>query len=158
MSAFPDLDASAVPEPDRSAEPAGYVVLVEPNDRIHFLDWGGPAGAPGVLLVHGIGQTAWVWTPVARRLVAERRTVAMDLRGHGLSDAPTEGYDEPTLVDDLVAVAGGSGLLARPMVLAGHGFGGVVAAWAAAALGDRCAGLVLVDGGGGDLAAPTRVG
>jgi pimeloyl-ACP methyl ester carboxylesterase len=79
----------------------------------------------------------------------------MDLRGHGLSDAPTEGYDEPTLVDDLVAVADGTGLLARPLVLAGHGFGAVVAAWAAAALGDRCAGLVLVDGGWEDLPAAT---
>ena len=159
MSATPDpaFDAATVrvPPPDPSVEPSGYVVLVEPNDRIHFLDWRGPADAPGVLLVHGIGQTAWVWTPVARRLVGERRVVAMDLRGHGLSDAPTEGYDEPTLVDDLVAVADGSGLLARPLVLAGHGFGGVVAAWAAAALGDRCAGLVLVDGGWEDLPAAT---
>jgi pimeloyl-ACP methyl ester carboxylesterase len=155
MSATSDPAAPRVPPPDPSAEPAGYVVLVEPNDRIHFLDWGGPADAPGVLLVHGIGQTAWVWTPVARRLVGERRVVAMDLRGHGLSDAPTEGYDEPTLVDDLVAVADGAGLLGRPLVLAGHGFGGVVAAWAAAALGDRCAGLVLVDGGWEDLPAAT---
>ena len=155
MSATFDPAAAIVPPPDPDAEPSGYVVLVEPNDRIHFLDWGGPADAPGVLLVHGIGQTAWVWTPVARRLVGERRVVAMDLRGHGLSDAPTEGYDEPTLVDDLVAVADGSGLLARPLVLAGHGFGGVLAAWAAAALGDRCAGLVLVDGGWEDLPAAT---
>src|SRR4028118_1646306 len=111
MTATFDPTEARVAPPDRSAEPAGYVVVVEPNDRIHFLDWGGPPNAPGVLLVHGIGQTAWVWTPVARRLVGTRRTVAMDLRGHGLSDAPTEGYDEPTLVDDVVAVADGSGLL-----------------------------------------------
>jgi pimeloyl-ACP methyl ester carboxylesterase len=155
MTATFDPTEARVAPPDRSAEPAGYVVVVEPNDRIHFLDWGGPPDAPGILLVHGIGQTAWVWTPVARRLVGTRRTVAMDLRGHGLSDAPTEGYDEPTLVDDLVAVADGTGLLARPLVLAGHGFGAVVAAWAAAALGDRCAGLVLVDGGWEDLPAAT---
>ena len=80
----------------------------------------------------------------------------MDLRGHGLSDAPTDGYDPPTLADDVIAVAEGSGLLARPgdrVVLAGHGFGAIVAAWAAAALGDRCAGLVLVDGGWESLEA-----
>jgi pimeloyl-ACP methyl ester carboxylesterase len=148
-------DAAGVPPPDPVASPEGFVVLVEPNDRIHFLDWGGPDGAPGVLLVHGIGQTAWVWTPVARRLAGLRRTVAMDLRGHGLSDAPTEGYDDATLVEDLVAVADGSGLLRQPLVLAGHGFGAMVAAWAAASLGDRCAGLVLVDGGWEDLAAST---
>ena len=87
-----------VPASDPAAEPDGFVVVVEPGDRIHFLDWGGvsPAGAPGILLIHGLSNTAWSWSPVARRIRAVRRVVAMDLRGHGLSDAPTEGYDPPT--------------------------------------------------------------
>jgi pimeloyl-ACP methyl ester carboxylesterase len=90
------------------------------------------------------------------------RTVALDLRGHGLSDAPTTEYDPATLADDVVAVAEGSGLLEaaaglaqRRVVLVGHGFGGMVAAWAAAELRDRCAGLVLVDGGWQDVALET---
>jgi pimeloyl-ACP methyl ester carboxylesterase len=149
-----------LPSPDLAAEPDGFVVEVAPGDRIHFLDWGGPveavaagaglADAPGILLIHGLSNTAWSWTPVARRLRALRCVVAMDLRGHGLSDAPTEGYDPPTFAGDVLAAAEGSGLLAGPtdrIVLAGHGFGAIVAAWAAADLGDRCAGLVLVDGG-----------
>ena len=76
--------------------------------------------------------------------------VAMDLRGHGLSDSPTEGYDPPGFAEDVVAVAEGSGLIeadADRVVLAGHGFGGIVAVWAAEALGARCAAVVLVDGG-----------
>ena len=78
------------PDPtDPSGEPPGFVVVVAPGDRIHFLDWGG-AGEPGIVLVHGLAASVWVWAPVARRLIAARRTVAMDLRGHGLSDAPTE--------------------------------------------------------------------
>jgi pimeloyl-ACP methyl ester carboxylesterase len=144
------------PAGDRVAEPDGYVVVVPPNDRIHFLDWAG-AGLPGVLLVHGLANTAWSWAPVCRRLVPARRTVTMDLRGHGLSDAPTEGYDHETLVDDAIAVAEGSGLLPAPIVLAGHGFGAMVAAWTAARLGSACAGLVLVDGGWEDLAASTEL-
>jgi len=161
----PTLDLTAavarVPPPDPVAEPDGFVVTVEPNDRIHFLDWGGPAGAdttggPGVLLIHGLSSTAWSWVAVARRLRAVRRTVAMDLRGHGLSDAPTAGYDPETLAGDALAVADGSGLLAAgPLILAGHGFGAIVAAWTAARLGAECAGLVLVDGGWEDLAAST---
>ena len=74
----------------------------------------------------------------------------MDLRGHGLSDAPTEAYEPELLAEDVVAVAEGSGLLGDPadrVVLVGHGFGAIVAAWAATRLGERCAGLVLVDGG-----------
>ncbi len=130
-----------------SLEPAGYVVEVRPGDRIHFLDWGG-RGEPGILLIHGLSNTAWSWAPVARRLVAVRRVVAMDLRGHGLSDAPTGAYCAEDLVGDVVAAAEGSGLLAsdgRGIVLAGHGFGAVVAAWTAAELGRRCVRLVLVD-------------
>ena len=42
-------------------------------------------------------------------------------------------------------------------MLAGHGFGAIVAAWAAAAMGERCAGLVLVDGGWEVLEAATGI-
>jgi len=149
--------------PDPAGEPPGYVVVVEPGDRIHFLDWDGE-GEPGVVLVHGLAASAWVWAPVARRLIAVRRTVAMDLRGHGLSDAPTEAgaYDLEVLGGDTVAVAEGSGLLDQALgsgavVLAGHGFGAIVAAAAAAELGDRCARLVLVDGGLDHLPTTTGV-
>jgi len=145
-----------LPPPAPADEPPGFVVVVEPGDRIHFLDWGG-AGAPGVVLVHGLAASGWVWAPIARRLVAARRTVAMDLRGHGLSDAPTDtgAYDLEVLAGDVVAVAEGSGLLdpdeaeaaGATVTLVGHGFGAIVAAVAAAELGDRCARLVLVDGG-----------
>ncbi len=151
-----------VPAPDPTAEPEGFVVEIAPGDRVHFLDWGGPVAAdgPGVLLIHGLGGTAWIWSPVARRVRGVRSVVAMDLRGHGLSDAPTEtdAYDLPVLAEDAIAVAEGSGLLAEladRVVLVGHGFGAMVAAEAARALGPRCAGLVLVDGGWESIEAST---
>lgn len=165
-----ELSLDAVPAPDLAAEPDGFVVVVSPGDRVHFLDWSRPAAStadavgthdvPGVLLVHGLAQTAWIWAPVARRLRGRGPVVAMDLRGHGLSDAPTEpgAYDLDVLGEDVVAVAEGSGLLAAPgdrVVLAGHGFGAIVAAAAARALGPRCAGLVLVDGGWESLETST---
>jgi len=141
-------------------EPAGYVVLVEPGDRIHFFDWAGE-GRPGILLVHGLAGSAWAWASVARRLRSARQTIAMDLRGHGLSDAPTSlgAYDLAILASDLVAVAEGSAALAGDdmdgVVLAGHGFGAIVAAAAAVELGERCRRLVLVDGGLEDLPSTT---
>jgi pimeloyl-ACP methyl ester carboxylesterase len=153
-------DPTSPDRADPAGEPAGFVVVVEPGDRIHFLDWGG-AGEPGVLLVHGLSASGWVWAPVARRLIGARRTVALDLRGHGLSDAPTDdgAYALDVLAEDAIAVAEGSGLLdddAPTVVLAGHGFGAIAAAAAAAALGERCARLVLIDGGLDHL--PTTTG
>jgi pimeloyl-ACP methyl ester carboxylesterase len=145
-----------VPRVVVTAEPDGFVVEVSPGDRVHFLDWGGPPGATGALLVHGLSNTAWSWAPVARRLRGTGRVVAMDLRGHGLSDAPIDGYDPDTFAADAIAVAEGSGLLAEGedrVIIAGHGFGAIVAVWTAGALGTRCAGVVLVDGGWESLEA-----
>ncbi len=155
-----------VPEPDATLEPAGFTVDSD-GDRIHFLDWGGPTRprASGVVAVHGLGQTAWAWTPIARRLAGPdgaTRLVAMDLRGHGLSDAPTEdgAYALDLQGADVMAAAEGAGILAARddrVVLAGHGFGAIVAAHAARDLGDRCAGLVLVDGGWEDIESVSGV-
>ena len=162
------------PVPDQTFEPEGFVVIAESGERIHFLDWDGPGragtavgpGLPGVLAIHGLSQTGWIWAPIGRRLggpAGTRRFVSMDLRGHGLSDAPTDdgAYDLAVLASDVEAVAEGSGLLPadredpQAVVLAGHGFGAIVAATAALELGARCAGLVLVDGGWESLEAST---
>lgn len=171
-----ELSPPTVPDPDTSVEPEGFVVVTASGERIHFLDWGRPRerggpetiARPGVLAIHGLSQTGWIWAPIARRLGGldgSRQVIAMDLRGHGLSDAPTDdgAYDLAVLASDVEAVAEGSGPLATVggaepgVVLAGHGFGAIVAATAAVELGDRCAGLVLVDGGWESLEASTGV-
>ena len=159
-----ELPTADVPEPDVTLEPAGFMVDSD-GDRIHFLDWDGPPGAtgdPAVLAVHGLGQTCWIWAPVARRIgghAGRRRFMAMDLRGHGLSDAPTEdgAYDIDVQARDVVAVAEGAALLpaSAGVVLAGHGFGAIVVVRAAALLGSSCAGVVLVDGGWESLETTT---
>ena len=170
MAPYRSHVASAIdPGAEATDQPGGFVVVVDPGDRIHFLDWGG-AGEPGVVLIHGLAGSGLAWTPVARRLVARRRVVAMDLRGHGLSDAPTDtgAYDLDVLASDVVAVAEGSGALddeisgesvradeAAAVIVAGHGFGAIVAAAAATRLGSRCSRLVLIDGGLADVASAT---
>jgi pimeloyl-ACP methyl ester carboxylesterase len=137
--------------------PEGFLVALDAATRLHFLDWSGPVGgAPGVpvVLLHGLAATAWIWAPVARRLAATGRVVAVDLRGHGLSDAPIDGYGLASLAADVQAVLEGAGLDDGPgpgPVVAGHGFGAMVAAALAAELGPRCSGLVLVDGGWEDM-------
>ena len=145
------LDPSVSPAADPAAEPEGFLVAADDGTRIHFHDWGVPVGEsrePGVVLVPGLLGPAWMWAPAARRLAGAKRTVVADLRGHGLSDAPPGGFALDTLAADVLVVAEGSGALDQgTVVLAGHGFGAIVVAGAAALLGERCAGLVLVDGG-----------
>jgi pimeloyl-ACP methyl ester carboxylesterase len=40
-----------------------------------------------MLLLHGAGRSAADWLPMARLLVSHRRVIALDLRGHGLSES-----------------------------------------------------------------------
>ncbi|MCD2100305.1 alpha/beta hydrolase [Rhodococcus rhodochrous] len=104
------------------------------------LDFGGQG--PEVLLVHGSGHNAAVWTDVVAHLVEHCRPVAVDLRGHGqsaLTSSTAEQYWR-----DLGAVVEALGW-DRP-VLVGHSTGGyAVTAAVAAGLVDAAA-LCVVDG------------
>lgn len=91
----------------------------------------GPAGAPprpatpDFLLVHGLASNAWLWAGVAEELArAGHRAAAVDLRGHGGSSTPDDGYDFATVTADLVTVAAALEM-DRPVV-AGQSWGGNV--------------------------------
>ncbi len=137
------------------------VVTAETGDRLHYLDWGRADGnLPPLLLVHGLSATAWNWAPVARRLRNLTHVLALDLRGHGLSDSPRSGYDLESLAFDALTVLSsngyGSSVGGRPAVVAGHGLGAQVAATLAQVEPASVAGLALVDGGWEDLADATK--
>lgn len=113
----------------------------------------GPPGAPPVVLLHGIAQSRVGWRAVLTALAADHRVVAIDMRGHGDSDAPVGDASYASgrrLGDDLHEVIAALGLQ-RPVAVA-WSYGGVVLgeylrAHGAAALG----GIVLA-------AAAVRVG
>ena len=70
--------------------------------RLHFLDSGGDdLGAP-IIFVPGMTDTADDYREVLPAF--GRRTVVLDLRGHGRSSAPSAGYDFATLRGDVGAV------------------------------------------------------
>ncbi len=98
------------------------------------------------LLVHGLASNARLWDGVATALAGAGHTsIAIDQRGHGLSDRPDTGYDFDTLTEDLCAAIEGLGL-DRPVV-AGQSWGGNVVLELAARHPDRVRGVVAVDGG-----------
>ena len=152
------LDVVPAPDVDGRARTASSS-MVEPG-RPHPLPRLGRAGrptrrrGPGVLLIHGLGQTAWIWTPVARRLrarparrrdgPARPRPLGRPDRGRRLRPRRARrGRDRRRR-----GLRAASASVDEPFVLAGHGFGAIVAAAAAARdSAPRCAGLVLVDGG-----------
>jgi alpha/beta hydrolase fold len=52
---------------------------------VHFLDFGGPAGAPVLVCVHGLGGSHVNWLAIGPPLAQDHRVLALDLPGHGLS-------------------------------------------------------------------------
>jgi len=115
---------------------------------VHVRDWPG-AGVPFVLL-HGLASSSRTWDLVAPRLTAVgHRVVAVDQRGHGLSEKVDDGYDFPSLCRDLERVLDGLSL-ARP-ILVGQSWGANVVLHFGATHPGRVRGLGLVDGGFSDL-------
>ena len=98
------------------------------------------------LLVHGLASNARVWDGVARILAAHgHRVAAVDLRGHGLSEAPDDGYDTDTAADDLAGLADALDL--RSPVVVGQSWGGNVVLSLAARYPGVAAAVACVDGG-----------
>lgn len=73
--------------------------------QLHLVETGNPAGRP-ILFIHGLSQCWLSWSrQLNSDLADDYRLVAMDLRGHGLSDKPREGYADSRLwADDINAV------------------------------------------------------
>ncbi|WP_170213106.1 alpha/beta fold hydrolase [Catellatospora citrea] len=115
-------------------------------------DGGAAPGPVPFLLVHGLSSNARLWDEVGDALAAAGHpSWAVDLRGHGESDAPESGYDTGTAAADLAAVITTLGL-SRPVV-AGQSWGGNVVVRLAAKHPDLPGALGLVDGGWIDLHA-----
>jgi pimeloyl-ACP methyl ester carboxylesterase len=116
--------------------------------RLHVREWGDPRGTP-ILLIHGWSQNLLAWRhQVDSTLADEFRLVALDSRGHGLSEKPlaAEHYTDPQLWADDIAAVISSLRLERP-VLVGWSYGGVVIADHVRVHGeDAIAGVNLVAG------------
>jgi pimeloyl-ACP methyl ester carboxylesterase len=105
-----------------------------------------PKQGPTFLLVHGLASNSLMWTGVGRRLAdAGYHAVAVDLRGHGRSDKPDDGYDMASVADDVALLIDALDL-DRPIV-AGQSWGGNVVIELAHRHGDKVRGVVPVDGG-----------
>jgi pimeloyl-ACP methyl ester carboxylesterase len=117
--------------------------------RFHYLHWNRDGEGQVVVLLHDLGQNARIWEPSANTLTRRGFTLlALDLRGHGLSDKPDEKYNIEVYLRDLAACF--EALNLEKPVLVGHGWGALLALEYAARfpVGPRSpAGIALVDGG-----------
>jgi pimeloyl-ACP methyl ester carboxylesterase len=116
--------------------------------RLHIRHWAGER-RPFVLL-HGLASNCRTWERVAIQLAtAGHSVVAVDQRGHGLSDKPDSGYDFASICEDLVLLIDALGL--EKPIMAGQSWGGNVVLEFGARYPGVAHGLAFVDGGTIDL-------
>ncbi|MFI2642777.1 alpha/beta fold hydrolase [Streptomyces sp. NPDC018610] len=135
-----------VPAQAEPAEPVGLPARPErlgppgrPAERS-----AGPGPSAGVLLLHGLMGRASHWADTARWLSGRYRAVALDQRGHGLSEKPPRAaHTREAYVEDAAAAVEQLGL--GPVVVVGHGMGALTGWQLAAERPDLVRGLVVCD-------------
>lgn len=121
--------------------PTGTMLELPGRGRTYLVDIPGPAGAPTVILLHGLVTTAMLnWFPALEELSQHYRVVLFDQRWHG-HGIRSPRFDLDDLAEDVIAVADVIGV-DRP-ILAGYSMGGIVAQLAAHRNPGRVGGIVL---------------
>ncbi|HVX17216.1 MAG TPA: alpha/beta hydrolase [Acidimicrobiales bacterium] len=119
---------------------ARTAVEVESGREVSALVWGD--GPPELVLLHGGAQNAHTWDTVAMAL--DRPLLAVDLPGHGHSDAGREGsLDVTTLAADVATTIGE--LAPQAAAVVGMSLGGMTAVALTGAAPELVRRLVLVD-------------
>ncbi|MGI9405501.1 MAG: alpha/beta fold hydrolase [Hyphomicrobiaceae bacterium] len=104
----------------------------------------GPADAPSVVMIHGLGMNRDFWQPQIVALARDCHVVVYDIIGHGESPMP----DDDVAMDDMVAQLHG---LLRDLEITqthviGHSMGALIATGFALAHPEQCLSLVAMNG------------
>jgi pimeloyl-ACP methyl ester carboxylesterase len=135
--------ALRAPAPEPALEIRFGTITLPNGVRLHYAEQGDPDGTP-IVFLHGYGDSWFSFSRLLPLLPARYRALALDLRGHGDSDRPAEGYRVRDLADDVSAFLAVMDL--DGAVLVGHSMGTFVAQQVALATPERLAGIVLLDG------------
>lgn len=122
-------------------------VAVPDGLRLHFRDYPGPADKPPLLCLHGLTRNARDFAEFAERYSPERRVIALDFRGRGLSDRdplPTR-YVPLTYAGDVIQLL--DQLSIDRAVFVGTSLGGIVTMLIAAMAPQRIEAAILNDVG-----------
>ncbi|HNN13204.1 MAG TPA: alpha/beta fold hydrolase, partial [Anaerolineales bacterium] len=97
----------------------------DPLVRLSAIDVSPESPKRTIVFIHGFGGKAEQWQYQMQKFALDSRVIALDMRGHGLSDKPSTGYDMPRIQLDL-ETALTQLKVSTPFVLVGHSFGGAV--------------------------------
>lgn len=99
------------------------------------------------VFLHGFGGQAEQWQYQMQEFAVENRVIALDLRGHGLSDKPGRGYEMSQIIEDLETALTLLKVKGK-FVLVGHSFGGAIVTEYALKHPERVERLILIAAAG----------
>jgi len=119
-------------------------LLARDGVRLAHFDAGSeaPKGAP-LVLINGWTGDHGIFTNQIAHFAQSRRVVAVNLRGHGASDAPEQDYTIAGFADDIAWQCRQLGLQ-KPVVI-GHSLGGAIALELCGRYPELASGLVMID-------------
>ncbi len=100
-------------------------------------------GDPPLVLLHPWSGDRSFFTEQVARFESRHRCVSVDLKGHGGSDAPADGYSMAELADDVAWVCREVGV--SKAIVVGHSMGGIVGVHMAAGHPETVTGVVVLD-------------
>lgn len=118
-------------------------VEVSPGVTLSLVEISPQAPEHTLLFLHGFGGNATQWRFQMEAFAERNRVIAPDLRGHGRSSRPRNGYDMESLIDDLEKLLAAR-QVREPLVVVGHSFGGAIATEYALRRPERVRRLVLI--------------
>lgn len=136
------LQGAPAPAPPIAYADGKGLVAVEGKRRINLVCAG--TGSPTVVFTAGAGAPASSWKLVQPEVGRRTRTCAWDRAGFGSSDASSARQTAAETTRDL-ARALAAAKVTGPLVLVGHSIGAYETLLLADRLGQRLAGMVLVD-------------
>lgn len=136
--------ATTKPEPEGVGRyPAPMSRWVDLGLPVHYVDHGGPADGPLLVMVHGLGGSLVNWAALAPLLTGTCRVLALDLIGFGHTQAGTYSTSvtaNQSMLDRFLGeVADG------PVILVGNSMGGLISILQARNHPETVRALVLID-------------
>ena len=113
--------------------------------KIHYLEDNNKSDTT-LLMIHGLSSSCFLWTPLIKELNKHKFNIyAIDLKGHGLSGKPENGYSMKSLSEDVINFI--KKMKLNNVIIIGQSMGADLGVLVSTKINDKIIGCIGIDGG-----------